>query len=50
MLATQIDHLGPEIPDYIPKILQSYQAIQATRQPSGPGPAEQNAVAKNPGS
>lgn len=29
VLASQIDHLGPEIPDYIPKIIQSYLAIQA---------------------
>ncbi|AEO71800.1 uncharacterized protein THITE_2124636 [Thermothielavioides terrestris NRRL 8126] len=29
VLASQIDHLGPEIPDYIPKILQSYLAAQA---------------------
>ena len=28
ILASQIDHLGPEIPDYIPKILESYLAIQ----------------------
>lgn len=28
VLASQIDHLGPEIPDYIPKIMQSYAAIQ----------------------
>ncbi|KAL2149725.1 hypothetical protein VTH82DRAFT_8377 [Thermothelomyces myriococcoides] len=30
VLASQIDHLGPEIPDYIPKIIQSYLVIQAT--------------------
>lgn len=29
VLASQIDHLGPEIPDYVPKIIQSYLAIQA---------------------
>ncbi|EAQ84099.1 hypothetical protein CHGG_10503 [Chaetomium globosum CBS 148.51] len=29
VLASQIDHLGPEIPDYIPKIIQSYLVIQA---------------------
>ncbi|KAJ4307245.1 Deoxycytidine kinase 1 [Collariella sp. IMI 366227] len=29
VLASQIDHLGPEIPDYIPKIIQSYLALQA---------------------
>jgi hypothetical protein len=29
VLASQIEHLGPEIPDYIPKIIQSYLAIQA---------------------
>ncbi|KAK4121833.1 hypothetical protein N657DRAFT_98874 [Parathielavia appendiculata] len=29
VLASQMDHLGPEIPDYIPKIIQSYLAIQA---------------------
>ncbi|CAK7215919.1 Deoxycytidine kinase 1 [Sporothrix bragantina] len=28
ILASQIDHLGPEIPDYVPKILESYLAIQ----------------------
>ncbi|OAA57606.1 sh3 domain containing protein [Niveomyces insectorum RCEF 264] len=28
ILASQIDHLGPEIPDYIPKILDSYLAIR----------------------
>ncbi|KAL2140830.1 hypothetical protein VTI28DRAFT_3194 [Corynascus sepedonium] len=29
VLASQIDHLGPEIPDYIPKIIQSYLVIQS---------------------
>ncbi|KAL8377349.1 hypothetical protein RB595_008164 [Gaeumannomyces hyphopodioides] len=29
VLASQVEHLGPEIPDYIPKILQSYAALQA---------------------
>ncbi|KAL2024335.1 hypothetical protein VTK56DRAFT_8817 [Thermocarpiscus australiensis] len=29
VLASQMEHLGPEIPDYIPKIIQSYLAIQA---------------------
>jgi hypothetical protein len=29
VLASQIEHLGPEIPDYIPKIIQSYLVIQA---------------------
>ncbi|KAL2132204.1 hypothetical protein VTI74DRAFT_4091 [Chaetomium olivicolor] len=29
VLASQVDHLGPEIPDYIPKIIQSYLALQA---------------------
>jgi len=28
VLASQVEHLGPEIPDYIPKIIQSYIAIQ----------------------
>ncbi len=28
ILSSQIDHLGPEIPDYIPKILDSYLAIK----------------------
>ena len=28
VLASQVDHLGPEIPDYIPKIIESYLAIQ----------------------
>lgn len=30
ILSTQIDNLGPEIPDYIPKILDSYLAIKAS--------------------
>lgn len=30
ILASQVDHLGPEIPDYIPKIVDSYLCIQAT--------------------
>ncbi|KAK4151978.1 hypothetical protein C8A00DRAFT_35348 [Chaetomidium leptoderma] len=29
VLASQIEHLGPEIPDYIPKIIQSYLVLQA---------------------
>lgn len=29
VLASQVEHLGPEIPDYIPKIIESYLAIQA---------------------
>ncbi|KAL2264223.1 hypothetical protein VTK26DRAFT_55 [Humicola hyalothermophila] len=29
ILASQIDHLGPEIPDYIPKIIQSFLCLQA---------------------
>ncbi|KAK3304666.1 uncharacterized protein B0T15DRAFT_250356 [Chaetomium strumarium] len=29
VLASQIEHLGPEIPDYIPKIIQSYLALLA---------------------
>lgn len=33
VLASQIDHLGPEIPDYIPKIIDSYLAIQQTEMP-----------------
>lgn len=32
VLASQVDHLGPEIPDYVPKLLDSYLAIQATPQ------------------
>ncbi|KAK0613299.1 hypothetical protein B0T14DRAFT_498830 [Immersiella caudata] len=32
VLASQVDHLGPEIPDYIPKIIQSYLSIQAVEQ------------------
>ncbi|KAK0705985.1 hypothetical protein B0T26DRAFT_655315 [Lasiosphaeria miniovina] len=32
VLASQVDHLGPEIPDYIPKIIQSYLAIRAVEQ------------------
>ncbi|KAK3939252.1 hypothetical protein QBC46DRAFT_438181 [Diplogelasinospora grovesii] len=32
VLASQVEHLGPEIPDYIPKIIQSYLAIQAVEQ------------------
>lgn len=35
VLSTQIDMLGPEVPDHIPKIIDSYLAIQAApRQPS----------------
>jgi dedicator of cytokinesis protein 3 len=30
VLATQVDMLGPEIPDHIPKIIDSYLAIQKT--------------------
>ncbi|KAK9798846.1 putative SH3 domain-containing protein [Seiridium cardinale] len=30
VLASQVHHLGPEIPDYIPKIIDSYLAIQQT--------------------
>jgi len=30
VLATQISMLGPEVPDHIPKIIDSYLAIQAT--------------------
>lgn len=29
ILASQVDHLGPEIPDYVPKIIESYLCIQA---------------------
>jgi hypothetical protein len=29
ILASQVDHLGPEIPDHMPKIIESYLAIQA---------------------
>ncbi|KAH8687410.1 hypothetical protein BGZ60DRAFT_362811 [Tricladium varicosporioides] len=29
ILSTQVDGLGPEIPDYIPKIIDSYLALQA---------------------
>ncbi|KAL1838765.1 hypothetical protein VTJ49DRAFT_2227 [Mycothermus thermophilus] len=29
VLASQMDHLGPEIPDYVPKIIQSYLVIHA---------------------
>ncbi|KAK0634336.1 hypothetical protein B0T17DRAFT_502010 [Bombardia bombarda] len=32
VLASQVDHLGPEIPDYIPKIIQSYLTLQAVQQ------------------
>ena len=32
VLASQVDHLGPEIPDYIPKIIQSYLTIQTVEQ------------------
>ncbi|KAK3990458.1 hypothetical protein QBC44DRAFT_64121 [Cladorrhinum sp. PSN332] len=32
VLASQVEHLGPEIPDYIPKIIQSYLAINAIPQ------------------
>ncbi|KAJ9143333.1 Dedicator of cytokinesis protein 1 [Pleurostoma richardsiae] len=34
VLASQVDHLGPEIPDYIPKILESYLTLQALPQKS----------------
>jgi hypothetical protein len=34
ILASQVDHLGSEIPDHIPKIIESYLAIQAV--PSKP--------------
>lgn len=30
VLASQIDHLGPEIPDHIPRLIDSYLAIQAS--------------------
>ncbi|KAI1863319.1 uncharacterized protein JN550_009639 [Neoarthrinium moseri] len=30
VLASQVEHLGPEIPDYMPKIIDSYLAIQQT--------------------
>lgn len=29
ILASQVEHLGPEIPDHMPKIIESYLAIQA---------------------
>lgn len=29
ILASQVDHLGPEIPDYVPKIIESFLCIQA---------------------
>lgn len=29
ILASQVDHLGPEIPDYVPAILESFLCIQA---------------------
>lgn len=32
VLASQVHHLGPEIPDYIPKIIDSYLCIQAKPQ------------------
>ncbi|KKY29632.1 putative sh3 domain-containing protein [Diaporthe ampelina] len=32
ILASQVDHLGPEIPDYIPKLIDSYLCIQAVPQ------------------
>ncbi|KAK7747921.1 Deoxycytidine kinase 1 [Cytospora paraplurivora] len=32
ILASQVNHLGPEIPDYIPKIIDSYLCIQAKPQ------------------
>ncbi|RDW75786.1 hypothetical protein BP5796_06607 [Coleophoma crateriformis] len=34
ILSTQVEHLGAEIPDFIPKIIDSYLAIQKT--PRGP--------------
>lgn len=37
ILASQVDHLGPEIPDYVPKIIDSYLCVQtmAKRPKSG---------------
>ncbi|KAJ2896312.1 putative sh3 domain-containing protein [Zalerion maritima] len=32
VLATQVEHLGPEVPDYIPKIVDSYLAILSAPQ------------------
>lgn len=32
ILASQVEHLGPEIPDYVPKIIDSYLCIQAVPQ------------------
>jgi dedicator of cytokinesis protein 3 len=32
VLASQVEHLGPEIPDYIPKIIESYRSIQSVPQ------------------
>lgn len=32
ILASQVDHLGPEIPDYIPKLIDSYLCIQVVPQ------------------
>ena len=32
ILASQVEYLGPEIPDYVPKIIESYMAIQAIEQ------------------
>ncbi|ROV86899.1 hypothetical protein VMCG_10879 [Cytospora schulzeri] len=32
ILASQVNHLGPEIPDYIPKIIDSYLCIQTKPQ------------------
>ncbi|KAK0705613.1 hypothetical protein B0H67DRAFT_498602 [Lasiosphaeris hirsuta] len=32
VLASQVEHLGPEIPDYVPKIIQSFLAIQCVEQ------------------
>ncbi|KAI5926029.1 hypothetical protein F4810DRAFT_708111 [Camillea tinctor] len=31
VLATQVDYLNSEIPDYVPKVIESYLAIQATK-------------------
>lgn len=33
VLASQVEHLGPEIPDHIPKIIDSYLVIQSAPQP-----------------
>ncbi|CAK7268918.1 Deoxycytidine kinase 1 [Sporothrix epigloea] len=49
ILASQIDDLGPEIPDYVPKILESYLAIQNSIEMSATGAATVTSIASTAG-